>query len=278
MSMRIFILFFGAILGVAVWGVACNEPNTTTANVEQGPMDYTTAAYSFLTDSMPGIADTLTVGFRDLNFYTSKDHFCIVGIVDNQSRFWRKIWLQAQLADSSGTALAFNGDTTLIIRAFSNAVPPRGATAFFAAVPLSQLSGTPVSCRVAGAGAIERPPGPILIAMTTAGSGVYSLDSTVASGFRESAYNLNAQINNPLNERAYHPRIVLLMYANDNRLYYAQLINPELRSFLVKQDNQGPMSPSEKRNIYYQIAYDMIPEPLQNLRISRVEVQAFDMR
>lgn len=276
--MRNFILFLGVGLGVAVWGIACNEPTSTKADMELQPMDYTTAAQKFLTDSLPGIADTLTVGFRDLNFYTSKDHFCIVGIVDNQSSFWQKIWLQVQLVDSSGTTLTFHGDTTLIIRAFSDAVPPRGATAFFAAVPLSQLSGIPVNCRVAGAGAMQRPPGPILIAATTAGSGVYALDSTAASGVRERAYNLNAQINNPLDERAYHPRVVLLMYANDNRLYYAQLINPEVPNSPIQQDNQGPMSPAEKRNIIYQINYDLIPEPLQSLRVGRVEVQAFDAR
>ena len=278
MSMRNFILFLGATISAVGWGIACNEPSTVKTIVEQQPTGYTTAARSFLTDSLPRSADTLTVGFRDLNYYTSKDHFCMVGIVDNQSRFWRKIWLQAQLIDSGGATLSVNGDTTLFIQAFSDAVPPRGATAFFAALPLSQISGTPVSCRVAGAGAVQRPPGPILIAYVVSGTGMLFPDSTAASGVKERFYNINGNISNPLDESAYHPRVALLMYGNDNHLYYAQLINPEERNAPIEQENQGPMSATEKRNVFCQINYELLPEPLQNVRISRVEMQAFDAR
>ncbi len=271
-------LFLWLVLGSAFWGITCSGLSDEKNNVKPGPADYTLAADTFLMDKLPSNADTLTAGFRDFHYYTSKDHFCMVGIVDNPSPFWQKIWLKAQLIDSTGETLLVRGDTALIIRAFSEAVPPRGATAFFAAVPLSRISGTPAHCRVTGAGAVQRPKGAILIATVFNSTDVRFPDSTSTSGAVAKLVNVQAMLENPLSDQAYHPRLLLLLYGKDQRLYYARLINPELPEVPVTQENQGPMAPAEKRNVSCQIVYDLMPEPLQNELVYRVEMQAFDAR
>ncbi|MBK8967267.1 MAG: hypothetical protein R3D58_22555 [Saprospiraceae bacterium] len=276
--MRHNVLFLWLLLGSAFWGITCAGSADEKNNAQPGPADYTLAADTFLVDKLPVNTDTLTTGFRDVHYYTSDDHFCIVGIVDNQSPFWQKIWLKAQLIDSTGNALAIQGDTALIIRAFSDAVPPRGATAFFAAVPLSRIAGMPAQCRVTGAGAIQQPGGPILIATVFNSTNVRFPDSTDASGSVAKLVQVQATLENPLNVQAYHPRLLVLLYGKDQRLYYARLVNPELPDAPVTQNNQGPMAPAEKRNVTCQIVYDLMPEPLRNQLVYRVEMQAFDAR
>jgi hypothetical protein len=275
--MRFLVGIIIAAIYMASFGAACSRLSPEK-QVAQTASDTTTIASRFVSDTIPAGADTITVGFRDLNYFTSNDHFCIVGIVDNPSNAWQKIWLRAYLKDSTGNIVLINGDSSVIVRAFSDAVPPRGATAFFVAVPRGQISGIPVGCTMEGAGAVRRPSGAILLTSEIGGVRVLYQDPADTSKMKETVFNLQATLENPLDMNAYHPRIVLLVYGKDEKLYFTQVVNPDKRSSPIRQERDGPLAPGEKRKFTCPIYYEMLPEQLQNSLIGRVAVQAFDAR
>ena len=221
------------------------------------------------------------VSITAMNCWVEQERFFVVGICDNLSNDWQKIWLRMTLMDKAGKPLTVNDAADAVFPTLSDAVPPRGRTSFFAEWPLDALSGTPDSCTVTGAGAVLMPPGPIIVA--TEQSGVKMLvgekvgDSLVMV---EKAWQVSVVVENPLDMQALHPRVELLVYGTDQLLWYATVLNPEdpqLKS-VINAEREGPMAPQEKRRIGAYVYYDKLPQALKDKKIGRVEFQPFEAR
>jgi len=230
--------------------------------------------------SLPPGTITAIVSISELNCWVERGQFFVTGICDSKADEWQKFWLKMTPMDAEGRPLKVNGDTSSMFVTFSDAVPPYGRTSFFAGWPLEAFSGTPDSCIVTGAAALPVNPGPILV--TSAQSGVRMLvpASPGDTVNVEKAWQVSVTIENPLDLPAYHPRIELLLYGTDKRLWFATVLNPDdpdQKSYLFSE-RQGAMEPKEKRNFGANITYDNLPQALQSKKIGRVEFQPFESR
>jgi hypothetical protein len=220
------------------------------------------------------------VNISNLNYWVEADRFFVVGICDNLSNDWQKILLR-MAPMKNGKPITVNDAVDAVFPTFSDAVPPRGRTSFMAEWPLGAFSDTPDSCTVTGGGAIPMSPGPILIA--TEQSGVKMLvgekvgDSLVMV---EKAWQVNVLVENPLDVQALHPRVELLVYGTDQRLWFAGVLNPEdpQQKQVVNAEHEGTMAPQEKRRIGANVYYNSLPQALKDKKIGRIEFHPFEAR
>lgn len=228
-------------------------------------------------------SDTVSaeVTISSLNYWIERDQFFVTGICDNRSVDWQKIWLQLEAFDKSGDPLRINGEPAARFSTFSDAVAPSGRTSFFAGWPLAAFSGKPDSCVVTGAGAVKMNPGPILITSEQSGVRVLVPEQQGDSLANvEKAWHISVSVENPLDIHAYHPRVEVLIYGTDQRLWLATLLNPEdpQQKGYVTTDKEGSIPPKGKQRVSTTIQYDNLPESLKRLKIGRVEYQAFEGR
>jgi len=222
-----------------------------------------------------------SVDITDLNCWVERGQFFVAGVCDNLSGNWLKIWLQMQPMDAKGKLITVNGAPSVVFPTFSDAVPPRGRTSFFVEWPLSAFPVMPDSCIVTGAGAVTLSPGPILV--STEQGGVKMLVPAAPGDTMstvERAWQVHVMVENPLDVQAAHPRVELLVYGTDKRLWFASVLNPEdpNQKEVVNAEREGPMAPKEKRRFGARVFYDNMPQALQEKKIGRVEFQPFDAR
>jgi len=229
-------------------------------------------------NGMPANAAPIQVQISHLNCWTENGQFFVTGICNSPSDQWQKIWLRMEALDSSGKTVSEG----IVFPVFSAAVPPRGRSAFFQGWPLADFSGTPDTCRVTGAGAVGQAAGPVLLVEGL--SGVRMLapanpDSGAAAS-SELGWQISAELSNPLEQTAEHPRLELLLFGKDNRLWYAAVLNPEddrLKEVL-NMEGTGPLLPASKRRFGVSVDYANLPEALKTQKIGRVEMLAFEDR
>ena len=273
--------FLYLLICLLVSVLACEQSASKSTAPESGAAtgSFVTTASMVLQDTIPDELESTEVGFRNTNVFISNDLFCVVALVDNQTDDWRKIWIRAEVLDKNGRVLLVGADSSLVVKTFSDAVPPRGATSFFLAIPLSQIKGQPVDCRLAGAGSIRRPPGPILIASEIGGVRAMYADKEDPTKVVEQEYQLQATLENPLNMMALDPRMVILIYGKeDNKLYFAQMIDTDKPNTVFREEREGPLQPQEKRKITCKIFYEMLPQQIKDQLIGRIEVQLYEAR
>lgn len=268
----LFFILLSVFVSIGFFGSACG------GNAGPAGSPGLVASAGASTEPLPANADTAEVAFRDLNYWTENNLFCIATIVDNTAPFWRRIWVRVELLDGAGQVLKIDGKPDLVLRVLSDAIAPRGASAFFVAIPFGQVSGVPVSCRLSGAGSLLQTEGPILLSGEISGVRMLKPDPNDSTKTIELAFQLSAAIENPLPRTAHHVRVVLLLYGKDGKLYFVQMLNPEDPKQLVKLEREGPIGPGEKRKITCPISYAMLPQKLQEVLIGRVDVQAYDVR
>lgn len=257
---------------IGFWVSACGNTN------DGASADALVAPNGISTQPMPPQTDTAEVSFRDLNYWTENNLFCIATLVDNNGIDWRRIWVRIELLDSTGQVIEINNEPFMTVRALADAIPPRGSSAFFVAIPFSQLSGVPTSCRLSGAGSVRQEAGAILISGLNSGYRVQKPDPKDPTKVQEIAFQASTTIENPLPLTAQRLRIVLLIYGKDNKLWFVQRMNPEDPQEKIKLEGAGPMGPGEIRKLSCPISYEMLPKKLQEVLISRVDVQAFEVR
>lgn len=268
---------FAALVAVISLSAGCNEDSKKG---EENKLGFDPANAFFQPDPLPNGLAPASVEYRDPNCYTSGDFFCIVAIVDNKSYDWVRIWNRIQVLDSTGNVLTVNGDSSFILRAFADAVPPSGATALFCNIPLKMISGAPDSCRFEGAGVLYQEPGPILVAPESGGGvRVQRPDPKDPTKVQELAFNSHATIENPLPDTAEVFRLVYLIYGEEDRkLYFAQVIDPVANAASLHMDRTGPLIAGDKRRVFYPIIYEHLPKPLKDQRVGRADVQVYEVR
>lgn len=268
---------FAAFVAILSLNAGCHEELKKTEEVNLG---FDPANAKFQPDPLPKGVSPAAVTYRDANCYISGEFFCIVSIVDNKSYDWVRIWNRIQVLDSAGNVLTVNGDSSFILRAFADAVPPSGASAFFCNIPLKQISGVPDTCHFEGAGVLFQEPGPILVASESGGGvRIQRPDPKDPTKVQELAFNSQATIENPLPDTAEVFRLVYLVYGEiDRKLYFAQVIDPVASAGAMHQERTGPLIAGDKRRVFYPIVYEYLPQPLKDQRVGRADVQVYEVR
>jgi hypothetical protein len=231
--------------------------------------------------SIPPGAQMADVSISDLNYWIEGDRFFVIGICHNESARWQNIWLAMIPLDKNGQTIGFSPESYNTFQVTANAVPPKGRSSFFAFWPLNAFDAPPAACRVSGAGTFQVPPRPILIATET--GGIRVLDNKPSGDTLkqiESRWMSNTTIVNPMPVEAAAPRLELLIYGTDNKLWMSTLLDPEDPGLkpVFSMEKTGPMAPGEKRKASTYIYYDKVPARLQEIKIGRVEYLPFCAR
>ncbi|MEQ1744038.1 MAG: hypothetical protein ABMA02_01315 [Saprospiraceae bacterium] len=270
-------VFVALAAAVLCHTAACkgDSPKETEPNLGFDPV-----SIKFRPDPLPNDLLPSNIEYRDQNCFISGDFFCVVSIVDNKSYDWVRIWNRLTVLDSADHVLSVNGDSSFIIRAFADAIPPSGASSFFCAIPLNQITGIPSKCHMEAAGVLLQEPGPILVVSESGGGiRVQRPDPKDPTKIIELAFNSQATIENPLPDTAQLYRLVYLVYGNeDQRLYFAQMIDPVKHAKSMRMDRTGPLVAGEKRRVFYPIVYEFLPEQLRTQRVGRADVQVYEVR
>lgn len=271
--MRYFVLLMlSTAVSVGLFDASCNNPAAVPADQKQ-------AGAGLSKYALPPNADTISVGFRDQNAYSSNGMYCVAAIVDSKALTWQRIWVRVQLLDEAGKVLAINGDTSgAVVRTMADAVPPLGATSMFFSAPLTQISGTPAGCRLSGAGGLEQSPGPILICYETGGVRISYPDTLNPKKNIETVFQASGTVENPLDVMAPHFNLVVLIYGKDEKLYFVQAVDPEDQGTALLMERSGPLIAKEKRKITLPVYYQQLPEVLRQLLISKVLFQVYEVR
>ncbi len=233
-------------------------------------------------EPIPEKSDTFEVVFRDTNFWIEGDSiFCVTGIVDNKRMEWQKIWLRVDMTDAAGAPISIKGKDALILRAFSDAIPPFGASSFFYTIPLKRLSARPANCKFSCVAAKNEAEGPILIGGMQSNVKAFSGPDTFSNidDRRESAWLITTDISNPLPLVSYHPRLNVLVYGRDQKLWFSQVLNPEdtLTKMVVMQP-PAPIGGTASASAFFQVNYGGLPNILNQTRIGRIDVLLFEAR
>ncbi len=229
---------------------------------------------------LPAGARPSGIRIADLNYWTEQGQFFVTGVCVNESGTWEQIWLNVALADGKGGALKIGGAGSAIIPAFSAAVPPMGRTSFFAGWPLSAISGVPEACTVREEGSLKAAPGAILLTENVGGVRMMVPEAPGKPTSVEAAWQISAVLNNPLPQPANHPKLELLLYGTDKKLWFSTLLDPDDPKYksLIVSSKSGPMAGGEKRELGISVYYEQLPAALREKKIGRVELLAFDGR
>lgn len=240
------------------------------------------AAKPLLPGELPASLIPTDVTISALNCWREKGVFFVTGICDNSTDDWQKIWLRMEPMDSTGRSITISNLPSAVFTAFSEAVPPRGRSAFFYGWKIEDFAGVPDSARLFAAGGEPRAPGAIIIAQEPSGARMMaSAPGRDGPGTpQEVGWQCGLVMNNTLEVTANHPRAEILVYGTDQRLWLAMVLNPEdaeQRSFITVEA-EGALKPFEKRHLDCKLYYYHLPDRLKEVKIGRVEFLAFDAR
>jgi hypothetical protein len=229
---------------------------------------------------LPAGAVPSRIRVTDLNYWTEQGQFFVTGVCINESGVWEQIWLNVSFTGEQGRPLSAGGAASAVIPTFSGAVPPMGRTAFFAGWPLSVFSGVPAACTVREEGSLKVSPGAILLTENVGGVRMMVPEAPGKPASVEAAWQISAVLNNPLPQTAQHPKLELLLFGTDRKLWFSTVLDPgdSLYKSLIVMDKTGPMAGGEKRELGISVHYDQLPAALREKKIGRVELLAFDAR
>lgn len=232
-------------------------------------------------EMMPVTAKPIAAPISNLNTWVESGSFFVTGICSNASTDWQKIWLEATPLDSSGKPLRVSKHSSVVLNTFSDAVPPNGRTAFFASWPLGDISGSPTACQIKVAGAVRQTAGPILVIPMVNALKMFAPQETGQPATEELAWQLSGKLLNPLPIQAKHPRLEILVFGTDNRLWFSTLLNPEdpaMKRVFQFVEGDGPLQPNESREFSLQVFYQGLPQALKEKKIGQIEVLPFEAR
>ncbi len=229
---------------------------------------------------LPANAKPIAANIYAVNSWSEKGQFFVTGICTNIGAEWQKIWLNIVPLDATGKALSISKHASVIVPTFSDAIPPSGRSSFMATWPETDFSGKPSSCRITVAGAIQPPAGPILVVPTTNSLKLFSSAAPGAAS-EESAWQVFGTLSNPLDMPAPNPRLEILLYSADNRLWYSTVLSPDdpaTKGIFNFDEREGPMLPKEERHFNLRVGYQALPQALQAQKIGRIDILPFQAR
>jgi hypothetical protein len=96
----------------------------------------------------------------------------------------------------------------------------------------------------------------------------------------ERAWQITGSISNPLDLVAAHPRLEILVFGTDNKLWFSTLLNPEdpASKPYFKFERSGPIKAKEERPFTMQVYYERLPGALKAQKIGRVQILPFEAR
>jgi hypothetical protein len=229
---------------------------------------------------LPAQIITPKISVQHLNYWVEKGQFFVTGICVNESAAWQKIWLKAEILNKDGQLLQIQGNKGVIFQPFSSAIAPKAGSAFFVGWPLTEIAGSPNAARVSGAAASTVQAGPILLTEEISAVKMMMPAKESEPATEETAWQISAVLNNALPATALHPRLELLLFGTDNRLWLSTLLNPEDPALkqMVAMEKEGPMQGREKRQLGIMVYYERLPEELRVKKIGRVELLGFEER
>lgn len=227
---------------------------------------------------LPEGAAPVNIRIDDQNCWSEQGQFFVTGLCSNESMSRQEIWLRVEFQDAAGKALTIKKFPSAITPVFSTGIAPKGRSAFFAGWPLSDFSGTPASCKITCAGAQLLDAGPLLLVEQISGVKMLTPKAPGMPATEEKAWQINAVLNNALPRVAAHPRLELLLYGTDKKLWLSQVLNPEDQEIkgMLSMEKTGPLQGGEKRSFGLNVYYDRLPAALQEKKIGRVEMLAFN--
>jgi len=260
---------------VAVSSSACQEDQTKTNAIARQKG----SAVVELPD-LPDNAKQTEVDINDLNFWTEGAYFYVVGLVDDRSNQWSRIWVKIQLLDENDEVLKFDGGKEIVVPTFSDALPPRGRTSFFAGFPLAKINGKPAKVVFTDAFSMPVDPGAILISSSVGGVMILTQakpgDSTATF---EKGWAVSGIVENPLPDYTVDSlRGEWLVYGSDEKLYMSVLVVGQGDNPSLMQERPGSLFPLEKIRVGGSLLYENMPKMLDSVRIGRVELHVFDSR
>jgi len=215
-----------------------------------------------------------------LNSWVENGKFYVVGVCSNVTADWQKIWVEVVPIDGAGKPIMISKCSSVILPTYSDAVPPGGRSSFAASWPLADFSSKPASCAIKAVKAAPATPGPILVsqgsmAMVMTAPGAEGEPASV-----EKAWQVNGTISNPLPVMAANPMLEVLVFSTDGKLWLSTVVNPSdpAISSIFHFDREGPFQPKEDRNFSLHVSYEILPKPIQEKKIGRVEILPFDAR
>lgn len=227
------------------------------------------------TNSKPNIITSFT------NCWIEKGNFNVVGVCYNLSAEWQKIWLNLAPLDAKGKPVAISKHASVVIPTLSDAVPPNGRTSFSASWPIKDFSGKPDTCVIILAGATLQKEGPILVTPTSNGLKMLKPMEPGQKEPVELGWQISGTLSNPLPLVAAHPRLEVLIYDTDFKLWFSTLVNtedPQNRSIFQFLERQGPLQPKEDRFFTLQLYYQSLPQALKDKKIGKVDILPFEAR
>lgn len=228
---------------------------------------------------MPANAQPATIDINDLNFWVEGEYFYVVGVVDDRSSKWSRVWVKLQVTDEDGDVLKFDGNKEINVPTFSDALPPGGRTSFFAGFPLNKFNGTPAKAQVANAYFVPVDPGAILVVSQFTGVLIMTPKPGDSVSTVERGWSMGGFVENPLPQfPCNNLRGELLVYGKDEQLYLSQLVLSDGENPTLLMGKPGPLLPGEKRRVGASVMYDKAPRMLDSIKIGRVELQPFDAR
>lgn len=280
MKFRLFCLFNIAIIASNCQNdnVAPNAPNSASApvNVMQNAVSNPVPLGKEL---IPGSATEVNTNIHSIHVWVDKGNVCLAGVVSNLSAEWYRFWLEATPVDQSGRSLAFSGHSGVVVIPHSDAVPPSGRTSFFASWPVGNFSAIPNTFTIK-AWAVVQKPGPILAIPMTSAIQMSVPQQTGQDLKPEVAWQMTGSLSNPLNMVAAHPRIEVLVYGMDQKLWFATVFNPEDMNMrkIFTWDREGALKPKEERTFNLQVYSIGMPDSLKEMGIKKIDLLPFDAR
>lgn len=227
---------------------------------------------------LPEGAAPVNIRIDDLNCWVEQGQFYVTGLCSNESMSNQEIWLRMEPQDEAGKPLEISGCPAAIVPVFSSRIAAKGRSAFFRGWPVGKFSGVPAKCNISCAGAVTIDAGPVLLVEQLSGVKILAPKAEGQPATEEKAWQINAVLNNALPRTAEHPCLELLLYGADKKLWLAKRLDPsdpETKQVLT-MDKSGPMQGGEKRTFGLQVFYNHLPAALQEKKIGRVEMLAFN--
>lgn len=229
---------------------------------------------------IPDAALPVPIELSDLQTWTQGDTFYLTGKATNLAPGpdYQQIWLEWEVLDVSKQTLKIGEKKTLVLPLFATALPPRGQSAFMGSWPAAMFPAAPATVRLAGAKGIAKAPGTILLVTDVSGVKMLVRPNAGDTVAQERAWQVTAQLQNPMDKTAAGAVLELLVYGADNRLWYCRRISTQAAGSDLHQEGKGPLQPGETRRIGLMLPYETLPQRLQERKIGKVEILASEDR